>query len=80
MIEQIISIAGAILILIAYGAHQWGKMRADGVLYLVLNLIGSLILTYAAIRVHQFGLTLMESAWAVISVAGLVRRRVRSND
>ena len=73
MAEQIISLAAAALILIAYGAHQAGKLRSDSFLYLLLNLVGAGILAMIAFRIKQLGLTVVESAWTLISVAALIR-------
>ncbi len=73
MVEQIISLVGAVMILLAFGAQQSQKMRHEDIDYILLNLIGSLILTVVALRVRQIGLTLMERAWALISVASLIR-------
>jgi glycopeptide antibiotics resistance protein len=73
MTEQIVSLIGAGMILLAYGAQQIRKMRATDLSYILLNLAGSLILAVIAFRVRQSGLIAMESAWAVISGASLIR-------
>jgi len=78
MLEQIVSLGGALLVLIAFTAQQFDKMKPHSMLYLTLNLVGATILTVAAIRVRQMGLTLMEASWSVISLVGLVRAVVRS--
>ena len=71
MIEQIISLVAACLILAAFLGAQIGKLRQNGLLYLLLNLVGSVILAVIAVRARQWGLTLMEVAWAIISVISL---------
>jgi glycopeptide antibiotics resistance protein len=71
--EQIVSLIGAGMILFAYGAQYLQKMRTTDALYSVLNLAGSLILAVIAFRLRQTGITLLESAWAVISGAALIR-------
>jgi hypothetical protein len=71
--EQIISLIGAAMILLAYGAQQMQKMRSTDALYSFLNLGGSLILAVIAFRLRQTGITLLEGAWALISGAALVR-------
>jgi hypothetical protein len=76
--DQIAQIAGAILILIAFAALQRGSMRPDGRLYLLLNLLGSLILSVVALADSDWGFFMLEAVWAVVSLAGLVtvaRRR-----
>jgi glycopeptide antibiotics resistance protein len=73
MVEQIISLFGAAMILVAYGSQQLQKMRATDLLYILLNLTGSVILAIIALRVRQTGLTLMEGVWALFSGAALIR-------
>ena len=73
MLEQLISLMGAILILAAYAGLQTKKLRSDELLYIIANLIGSLILAYVAYRVRQTGLIVVEGSWAVISLFALVR-------
>jgi hypothetical protein len=64
---------GAVMILAAYAAHQMGRLDHESILYLVLNLIGAIILGIVAARAKQAGLTLMEGAWALISLIALVK-------
>ena len=71
--EQAISIAGAVVILVAYGANQAGWLDRTRPLYSVLNLVGSVILTVVAYRSAQWGFVLLEGVWAVISVPPLIR-------
>ncbi len=64
-------IAGAILILVAFAAAQFGAMDQHSRLYLVLNFVGSLILAFLAWHERQWGFLLLESVWAVVSLWGL---------
>jgi drug/metabolite transporter (DMT)-like permease len=74
MIEQLISLAGALMILGAYAAQQFQKLNSDSVLYLILNLVGAAILAVIAIRLRQLGLTVVESAWSLVSLVMLLRK------
>jgi hypothetical protein len=69
--DQIAQIAGAVLILIAYGAAQRGRMSPRSLVYLALNLVGSLVLTVVAAVEFDLGFLLLEAVWAVISAWGL---------
>lgn len=71
---QWISVAGAAMVLTAYGAHQMGRMSRDDLLYLLLNLVGAGILTVFAVRAREPGLAIMEGAWVLISLAAIAGR------
>ena len=67
-----IQIVGALLILAAFAAVQFGRMRPDSRLYLTLNLVGSAILAVLALGAAQWGFVLLEGVWAVVSGWGLL--------
>jgi hypothetical protein len=68
----VIQIVGALLILAAFAAVQFGRMRPDSRLYLTLNLVGSAILAVLALGAAQWGFVLLEGVWAVVSGWGLL--------
>ena len=71
MLMQGISIAGAVLVLTAYTAHQMRRMESETFLYQLLNLFGGAMLLSAAVSTRQAGLILMEGAWTIVSAYGL---------
>lgn len=73
--EQIVSVAGALVILAAYTGHQLGLIDRTHPAYSWMNLIGALILTVVAFRAQQWGFVLLERVWAAVSVPPLIRLR-----
>jgi hypothetical protein len=71
-VDQVIQIVGALLILVAYGAAQFGVMDQHSRTYLVLNLVGSAILAALAVHERLWGFLLLEGVWAVVSLWGLL--------
>ncbi len=71
---QILSFAGAILILTAYIGHQFNWIRR-GMLYNLMNAIGSGILAYIALRPFQLGFVMLEGTWAIVSLFAILRSR-----
>jgi len=78
--DQVVQIIGALLILVAFGAVQFERMRPDSRLYLALNLVGSAILAVLALSAQQWGFVLLEGVWAIVSAWGLVALYVSSGD
>ncbi len=72
-IDQVVQVIGALLILVAYAAAQFGALNQRSRVYLVLNLVGSAALTLLAWREEQWGFLLLEGVWALVSLWGLVR-------
>ncbi len=70
---QVVQIVGALLILVAYGAAQFGFLDQHSRVYLVLNLVGSAVLAVLAWHEEQWGFLLLEGVWAVVSLWGLIR-------
>jgi hypothetical protein len=68
---QAIQIIGALIILGAFAASQLGELPSDSRLYLLLNVVGSVVLGIIAVVEGQIGFILLEGVWAAVSAWGL---------
>jgi hypothetical protein len=72
---------GVLLVLGTYGLLQAGRMRADGLRYSVLNLLGALLIGYSLLYAFNLASFVIEVFWAIASLWGIRRalraRRVR---
>jgi hypothetical protein len=75
MLLQLISLAGALMVLGAYFAYQRGLMGREDRWYNLLNFLGAALLTWVALADRRWGFVLLESAWAVLSLGPLLRGR-----
>lgn len=73
MILQVISVMGAIMILVAYGMIQNGVWRELNPGYLALNLFGSILLGIVAVYEQQAGFIILEFVWAIMALFGVAR-------
>lgn len=73
MVSQLLSVAGAAFILVAYAGNQRGWTGPDRLSYNLMNLVGALLLLWVALVDRRAGFILLESVWAVVTVPALWR-------
>ena len=78
MLFQLLSLVGAVLVLIAFIALQLGRMDRQDVAFNLLNFFGSAALAWVAIADRRLGFIVLEVAWAAFSLVPLFRRRGRA--
>jgi hypothetical protein len=71
--DQIVQVVGALLILTAFAAAQFGWLDVHSRLYLVLNLVGGAVLAVLAVHEEQWGFLLLEGVWALVSAWSLLQ-------
>jgi Na+/phosphate symporter len=71
--EQLIQVAGAVLVLAGFTLAQMGRLDQHSPVYLGVNLAGSAILAVDATLGHELGFLLLEGVWAAVSAWGLVQ-------
>lgn len=74
MLDQLMSMIGAVLVLGAYALLQQGRMTAKDASYAWLNFIGATFLTIVAVRDQRIGFIVLEGSWALLSIWPLIRR------
>ena len=72
--EQIIQVAGALLILAAYIGGQFGRLDGTSWSYLVLNLAGSIVLAVLAWLDADYGFLLLEGVWAIVTTWSIIAK------
>ena len=77
MLYQLISLAGAVLVLVAYFTYQRGWMGRENPWYNLMNLVGSGLLAWIAIMDRRWGFILLEVLWALLSIPPLIKRSKR---
>jgi hypothetical protein len=77
--DQVVQVVGALLILAAFAAAQFGRLDVESKPYLWLNLVGSVILAVLAVHEQQWGFVLLETVWAMVSAYSLARALLPSS-
>ena len=68
---HLVSVMGALAILGAYAASQFGLVDTSTLSYQVANFLGAAVLAVVAVIAWQPGFILLEGAWALMSLWGI---------
>ena len=70
---NLVGIIGVIIILMAYLRLQSGYMKFNGVDFLLINIIGSVMILFSLMFHWNLASVVIEAAWLLISFYGLVK-------
>ena len=73
VLYQALSLIVAALVLRAFGLLNAGRLRHTDVSYGLMNFVGAALLTWVAVVDRRAGFIILESTWALISLAPLFR-------
>ncbi|MDB5458846.1 MAG: conserved hypothetical rane spanning protein [Caulobacteraceae bacterium] len=70
-------VVGVALMLFAYAGGQVARLDMTALPALLMNLVGSLLVLWSLAYRFNLSATLMESAWALVALYGLVKLALR---
>ncbi len=69
---------GVFQILLAYILNVSGKLKKEDLRFILLNLIGAAMACFASILLEYLPFILLEGAWAIVSLASLLKYKKTS--
>lgn len=70
---NLVGFAGFIVYMLAYGLLQAGKINGQGITYVSLNMLAASLVLISLSNQFNLASALIQIAWIVISIAGLIR-------
>jgi hypothetical protein len=74
---DVVQVLGSLLILGAFVTALLGRLNQESYPYLMVNALGSAMLTVTAIISLEWGFILLEGVWAIASVGSIARKAAR---
>jgi len=72
LLADILGNAGVVCFLSAFFLMQKGRLHHTGLVYLGLNLVGAILLMISLLVHWNLAAFLLEAAWALISMMGII--------
>jgi hypothetical protein len=70
---DIAGLVGVVLILVGYAAATMGRLHPKGAPSLAINFVGASLILLSLVRTFNLSAAIVEGAWAIIALIGLVR-------
>jgi hypothetical protein len=70
----LIGSAGVTLLLVAFFLNLVKALRADGWLYLAMNLVGASLACYSSYLIRFTPFVVLEGTWAAVAAIGIARK------
>jgi hypothetical protein len=65
---------GVTLLLVAFFLNLMKALRADGWLYLLMNMVGATLSCYSSYRIRFMPFVVLEGTWAAVAAIGIARK------
>jgi hypothetical protein len=69
---------GVTILLLAFLLNLSGKISKDGLLYILLNIIGAGLACLASCLIHYLPFIILEAAWTLVSLMALVKFLIKN--
>jgi hypothetical protein len=75
-----IGFTGVAILLAAFLLNIFDKISRDGLLYILMNIIGAGLACLASYLIHYIPFVILEAAWMLVSLLALFRFLTTTND
>jgi O-antigen ligase len=79
-LTDLIGTIGVGLILLAYFLNMFSLIKKEGNLYFIINILGAGVACFAAVLIHFMPFILLEAAWVIVSLVGLIKSIKKPQD
>lgn len=71
--NDLLGFTGVAILLAAYLLHQLNLLSKDGLLYILMNIIGAGLACFASYLINYIPFIILEATWMMVSVIALVK-------